>query len=268
MGRYGAIVVIICVSAFADAAVAQSMCIPGPVVVDHLEGTVLFEASGKSATLPDVTVSISPYVEGDVSPVASSVTKGDGRFSIEDAKPGRYWLSFRHRALIGFSIELHLRPRSRRPTEFLIATLRNDPNKPCGGGSVHLSPVVEEACRSLEYENQNQTDYALKLRRVEGIAEDTQSPPSPVPRTCVGLFTEDGRKLVTTVESDRDGKFAFGTIQAGKYRLVAKQPGLGVANVILEVGMWPSGGILTGRQLVVHLRPRGIDITSWVDSKR
>jgi hypothetical protein len=84
----------------------------------------------------------------------------------------------------------------------------------------------------------------------------------------VGLFTENEHKLVTTVETDQDGAFAFGPIQPGRYRLVAKQSGLGVANVILQVGTWPSGGVLNSRELVVHLRPRGIDTTSFVDFRR
>jgi hypothetical protein len=247
---------------------AQSICVPEALEVDRLEGAVFFEADNKSATLPDVTVSIAPYVGRDVPPIATFVSKGDGRFSIKDAAPGHYWLSFRHEALIGFSVEVHLRPRGHRRTAFLLATIRNDPNKPCGGASIRLSPIVEDACRTLEYENQNQVDYELKLRRIEGTAVDIQSQPSPVPRTCVGLFAENQRKLLTTVETDRDGAFAFGPIQPGRYRLIAKQPGLGVANVMLTVRAWPSGGILNSRELVVHIRPRAVDSTSFVDFRR
>ena len=108
MGRHGMTLVINCLAVLSGLASAQSMCIPDPVVVDHLDGAVLFEASGKSRTLPDVTVSISPLVGWDARPIASFLTKGDGRFSIEDVKPGRYGLSFRHKALIGIEIELHL----------------------------------------------------------------------------------------------------------------------------------------------------------------
>ena len=236
MGRHGMTVVIICLAVLPGVATAQDLCVLRPVEVDRVEGAVLFEGSSKSTPLPGVTVSILPIAGRDVPPLASFVTEHDGRFSVEDVTPGKYWLSFRHKTLIGFSVELHLRPRSRRPTAFVLATIRSLPNVPCGGGSTRLSPVIEDACRSLEYQNQNQIDYGLKLRRIEGTVVDIQPPPSPVPRTCVGLFTEDGRKLVTTVESDRDGAFAFGTIQPGKYRLIAKQPGLGVANVMLEVG--------------------------------
>ena len=249
-------------------ATAQSMCVLDPVEVDQLEGAVRFEVDGESAGLPGVTVSISPDVGRDVLPVASFVTEGDGRFSIHDAAPGRYWLSFRHKALIGFSLELRVRPRSHRPTAFLIATIRNDLNRPCGGGSVQLSPVIDDACRSLEYQNENQIDNMLKLRRIQGTVVDMEFPPSPVPRTCMGLFTDSDRKLVTAVESDRYGAFAFGPVQPGRYRLVAEQPGLGVANVILQVVRWPSGGILSSRELVVKLGPSDFHTSSFVDFSR
>ena len=76
-----------------------------------------------------------------------------------------------HKALIGFTTELRLRPRRNRTNMFLVATLRNDPNRPCGGGSVELSSVLNENCRSLQY--QNQVDYGPpKMRRVEGLAMD------------------------------------------------------------------------------------------------
>src|SRR5262249_25315707 len=143
MDRYTSIILIVCITSLPAVAIAQGMCVLDPVEVDHLEGAVLFEVGDKSTTLPDVTVSMCPYAGRDFPPVGSVVSKSDGGFSIKDAAPGQYWLSFRHKALIGFSVEVHLRPRSRSRTTFLIATIRNDPNKPCGGGSVRSSPVVE-----------------------------------------------------------------------------------------------------------------------------
>lgn len=248
------------------AAFGQGICIPDPVEVERVQGTVLFEAGGTSRPLSDVTVAISPYTGSNLPPVASAVTASDGHFSISSATPGRYWLSVRHKTLIGFSAELRLRPGRNRATVFLIVTIRNDPNKPCGGGTVQLSPALDETCRSLEYQDQNQIDYGpLKVRRIEGWARDMQS--TPVPGTCIGLFTEPNHRLVSSVETDDGGRFAFGNISPGRYRLMAKYDHLGIANGILEVAGWPSGGILKNRGLIVHLRPNGIDTGSYVDWK-
>jgi hypothetical protein len=117
----------------------------------------------------------------------------------------------------------------------------------------------------ITYENQNQLDYSLRVRRIKGVATDTRS--TSVPGTCVGVFSEPDHRPVASVATDEDGRFSFEAIRPGKYRLVALQEGFGVANVILDVGSWPSGGIIHDRRLVVHLRPRGIDITSFIDWK-
>src|SRR5262245_40076150 len=100
MGCYACIVMMASFIGLSRLSTAQSICVPDPVEVDHLEGAVFLEVGSQSTALGDVTVSISPYVGQDVPPFASFVTKGDGRFSIENVAPGRYWLSFRHTALI------------------------------------------------------------------------------------------------------------------------------------------------------------------------
>jgi hypothetical protein len=256
-----------CVALLPGVTFGQDMCVPDPVEVGRVEGIVLFEAGGKASPLPDVTIAISPYTGRNAPAVASSVSGSDGHFSISDIAPGRYWLSMRHKVLIGYATELRVETRNSRVTAFLIATIRNDPNKPCGGGSVQLSPVLSESCRSMEYQDQNQVDYGpLNVRRIEGFARDMES--TPVPGTCVGVFTEQGHRLVSRAETDKNGWFALGTVKPGRYRLVAKYDSFGVANVLLDVAAWPSGGIFHNRALAVHLRPRNIDTTSFVDRKQ
>jgi len=118
----------------------------------------------------------------------------------------------------------------------------------------------------ISYDHQNQVDYHLWLRRIRGVAIDDSS--TPVPKTCLGIFTEPDHHLFTSVETNDRGRFVFHLIKPGKYRLVAKYDSMGVANVILEVGAWPSGGIWRSKLLYVHLRPRGLDTPSFVDLKR
>ncbi len=43
---------------------------------------------------------------------------------------------------------------------------------------------------------------------------------NPVPKTCLGIFTEPDYRLISSVETHQNGQFDFGTIKRGKYRLV------------------------------------------------
>jgi len=123
-------------------------CVQYPIEVEKVDGVVLFETGGKTSPLPDVMVAISPYTERSAQPLASTVTRSDGHFSISYAIPGRYLLSVSDKTQNGFSFELRLRPRRTRPSDFLVATIRNDPSKPCGGDSIQLSSALDESCRS------------------------------------------------------------------------------------------------------------------------
>src|SRR6185369_9547339 len=55
-------------------------------------------------------------------------------------------------------------------------------------------------CR-MEYENHNSVDYGpLVVQEVKGTIVDPQQ--GPVPRVCVGLFTEKEHRVLATVQSD------------------------------------------------------------------
>jgi hypothetical protein len=130
-----------------------------------------------------------------------------------------------------------------------------------------LPPVASgQVTCEISYKHQNQVDYSLRTRRAWGVAIDNLS--TPVPKMCLGLFTEPDHRLISSVETNESGQFDFGTIKPGSYRLVANYDSFGAANVILDVGSWPSGGIWRAKLLFVHLRPSGIDTTSFVDWKR
>jgi hypothetical protein len=118
----------------------------------------------------------------------------------------------------------------------------------------------------ISYEDQNQVDYNLRTRHAWGVAIDASA--TAVPKTCLGIFREPDHRLISSVESDENGQFDFGQIKRGKYRLVARYDSLGVANVILDIGLWPSGGVWRTRRLFVHLRPRGIDAVSFISWNR
>jgi hypothetical protein len=120
---------------------------------------------------------------------------------------------------------------------------------------------------SLAYENHNQVDYGpIGLRHVQGVVLDSSS--VPIPQACLGLFTESDHNLILSTKSDEDGQFTLAIVPAGAYRLVARYDGFGVANIRLKIGGWPSGGFFKVAPLYIHMRPSGIDTTSYGDRRR
>jgi hypothetical protein len=58
------------------------------------------------------------------------------------------------------------------------------------------------------------------------VLDATQAPPAPVPRAWVRMETLAGERLQTTETNDL-GRFSFGELRAGRYRLRARAAGLG-----------------------------------------
>lgn len=90
----------------------------------------------------------------------------------------------------------------------------------------------------------------------------------PVPHVCLGLFDDKEHSIVATTTSSEDGHFSFRNIARGRYRLVVKIQGFGVANVPLALVAWPSGGFLHNASLTIHMRPAGIDVTSYGERRQ
>jgi len=108
------------------------------------------------------------------------------------------------------------------------------------------------------YVNENSTDPApLKLKELAGKVKGFGG--EAMPRATVSLFTEHGHALISSVMTDREGKFRFEKVEHGMYRVVAKVDGLCTANipVLLE------GSLLGHRKLEITMRPKGIDTCSY-----
>jgi hypothetical protein len=119
---------------------------------------------------------------------------------------------------------------------------------------------------ALNYENKNQVDpKPLRLPSVSGAVEDEQG--VYIPDVCLGIFTEDGQKLVMQATSDENGRFAFSSLPAGKYRLVAKYSPFCTANIPIEVVTKNQKGNSKRKKVVVHMKPSGIDSCSYGDYK-
>lgn len=108
------------------------------------------------------------------------------------------------------------------------------------------------------YVNENSTDPApLKLNgllgRVSGLGGDAIS------GATVSLFTEEGHRLVASVNSDRDGKFRFDKVEHGLYRVVARVAGLCSANIPVKI----ESSLIRHHKLEITMRPKDIDTCSY-----
>jgi hypothetical protein len=126
--------------------------------------------------------------------------------------------------------------------------------------------------QAVVYENHNQSDpKPLNVRSLTGrvIAEagDEAREIGSVPGACLGLFTEEEHRLIATGAADQGGKFQFDKVPNGKYRLVVKAGDFCTANVPLQVSGERRGKVAGKQQLVIHMRPGGIDRCSYGDHK-
>ena len=140
------------------------------------------------------------------------------------------------------------------------------------GLSASAQEKVEPRQMQIKYENKNQVDpKPLSVRVLSGrvisevgeigAAQETGA----IPGARIGLFTEQERRLVATTVADAEGRFKLAIVPPGKYRLVVHVVGLCVANVPLQVVKSSSGK--DQKQIVVHMRPAGIDTCSYGDDK-
>ncbi len=115
----------------------EDVCIPSPITIGIVEGKVLFEADGKRAPLSDVTVEVAPYGYKK-SPIATTATNQDGKFSLPQVPSGRYYLSVRHAVVIGFQVEMRVKrsKQTKGNLGVIQIVLRNDPSKYCAGSTV------------------------------------------------------------------------------------------------------------------------------------
>lgn len=80
---------------------------------------------------------------------------------------------------------------------------------------------------------------------------------------CISLFTDDAHRFVASAAVDSRGLFRFCAVAPGKYRLVARSPGLCTGNTQIEV---TTSSVDKGKKgILVHLRIRGIDTCSYAD---
>jgi hypothetical protein len=128
---------------------------------------------------------------------------------------------------------------------------------PAPGALAQPAPQTNEA-----YEDHNQSPpRALDFSTIEGNIHD----PGKIayPNASVLLFTEQGHTLVASVKSDHNGRFEFGKIKPGLYRVVAKLGSLCAANIPVKV----SSFVLGRHRLQITMQPGGLDTCSYGTAK-
>jgi hypothetical protein len=102
---------------------------------------------------------------------------------------------------------------------------------------------------------------ALVLQRVSGIAAirvgDKILPPSQLHGACLSLFAAASHKFVASAPVDKHGRFQFGAVPPGDYRLVARAPGLCTGNDPVRVSVLRAGR--RNRTIVVNFQVLGYD---------
>lgn len=132
---------------------------------------------------------------------------------------------------------------------------------------------TKEPCKcQVTYENNNQVDpkplsvHVVAGRTISEVGDiGSAQEIGAVAGACLGLFTEQDHRLVATSVADDEGGFQFAEVPSGKYRLVVQVAGLCVANVPLQIVRGLRGK--DQKQLVVHMRPSGVDSCSYGDYK-
>jgi Carboxypeptidase regulatory-like domain len=125
-----------------------------------------------------------------------------------------------------------------------------------------VGQAADPPCGDLTYENRNQTDYGpLHVPGIRGIAQDAKG--GPIPKACVGVFTEVGHKLIAVTQANGTGRFELKNIPDGEYRLVTKYEGFCPANAKVVLERRAKGK----KRLTVQMRFAGLDDCSYVQLK-
>ena len=115
---------------------ANGQCIPDPLTVGNVRGRVYFETDKGKQPLEGVSVQLSRY--GYKRPaLAKVVTDRAGSFDIPAVARGVYSLAISHPAVIGITVEIHVKKMRTNRSE-IEAVLRNDSSRECGGATVKV----------------------------------------------------------------------------------------------------------------------------------
>lgn len=121
------------------------------------------------------------------------------------------------------------------------------------------APAAVSTTASTYVDENSTTPAPLKLSaivgKVRGLGGDA------IPRATISLFTDEGKvhTFLSSVVTDRDGKFRFDKVEHGLYRVIARVDGLCPANIPVKV----ESALVMHRKLEITMRPKDIDTCSY-----
>ena len=106
----------------------------------------------------------------------------------------------------------------------------------------------------------------LVVNRIRGNAvyQDVNGDEDPVipiqdrHKVCMSLYNAESRTLVASKTLNEKGRFDFGAVPPGNYRLLVRDVGFGVGNIPVRITRSP----IHKRGIVVLFRVERIDVTS------
>lgn len=112
----------------------QGICIPSPIKVSRVEGSVLWKPNGKP--MSGVHVELLTF-DNKMRQLAEMITETDGHFALKPAKSGKYYLRAEEDHLGSLTVELQYEQKTKlRDSEHINFLLNLVPNEYCWGSSV------------------------------------------------------------------------------------------------------------------------------------
>jgi Prealbumin-like fold domain len=71
---------------------------------------------------------------------------------------------------------------------------------------------------------------------------------------CLGLYNELNQTLIATIKTDKDGRFTFGQIKPGIYRLISQAPAYHTVNIPIRVVDSQTADAEQKKRLLLHFR--------------
>jgi hypothetical protein len=117
-------------------------------------------------------------------------------------------------------------------------------------------------CQFMTVQNYNMIDPPrLTAAVLKGTVQDISH--VNIPHACLVVFRESDHEIIAQTESGENGRFSFPKLAPGDYRLIVAANPLCPANrrVRIVKHKWSK------RPLIAHMRPRGLDVCSYLDFK-
>lgn len=138
---------------------------------------------------------------------------------------------------------------------------------PTAGWQKQATPCAD----ANKYESHNQIDPpALVVGAIRGrtvievqMTDYVKRVYDKAPGACLTLFTEEKHEPVSNVVADKKGRFRFGSIPDGDFRLIARLEGFCTANQLIHVRR-SRDGRSKFKNIVVHFMPEAIDACSYI----